>query len=418
MTTMIGKTALVLMVCLLAIAMPGVTSVRPALAGSPCYGVCQLEAAGSAVQGSHTAVVTRMKNHEEMFWVAPDGSVQDTYTYGGGSWNTFTLAPKGSAATCSGWPITAVSRNVHTMEVFWLGADGSVNDASWYDTIGWSGLGSNPRLPLIAPAGSAEVLGYNTTCPGLTSISRSSDRLEVLWVAYDYSIQDASWLAGYSWQHHAPITGSGTTAGVSQYVDGGITAVSRAGNTIELFWIGWGGLSPYTINHAWYYDGADWSAPAPLFTSQSGHAYSSLAVVSRRPDTMEVFWVDLDGSIQDAWWYASVGQWQQAARTGANAVAVNYYNHDHQPTGPSLAAVAPEPSTGNSMMVFFTAGDGSVQDLEWYQGTGPWHQYTAAAPGSNTAKTFNSISVVHAAANDTVDVFWIDDDGSIQQAYW
>lgn len=45
-------------------------------------------------------------------------------------WQQFELVPAGSTATTSG--ITAVSRILNSMEVWWVGADGSIQDAFWY----------------------------------------------------------------------------------------------------------------------------------------------------------------------------------------------------------------------------------------------------------------------------------------------
>ncbi|MCW7541452.1 hypothetical protein OOT46_26950, partial [Aquabacterium sp. A7-Y] len=80
----------------------------------------------------------------EVWWVAPNGSVQDAYWYEGIGWNGFELAPPGSA----GGAITAVSRIPESMEVWWVGPNGSVQDAYWYENIGW-------RRFELAPSGSA-----------------------------------------------------------------------------------------------------------------------------------------------------------------------------------------------------------------------------------------------------------------------
>ncbi|PEE02922.1 hypothetical protein CON86_28420, partial [Bacillus pseudomycoides] len=55
-------------------------------------------------------------------------------------------APAGNASTTGG--ITAVSRIPNSMEVWWIGANGSVQDAFWYEGQPW-------RRQEIAPAGSA-----------------------------------------------------------------------------------------------------------------------------------------------------------------------------------------------------------------------------------------------------------------------
>ena len=60
----------------------------------------------------------------ELWWIGADGSVQDRYYYDGSGWNGFTLAAAGSALVQlgSGPAITAVSRASNTMEVWFIGA--------------------------------------------------------------------------------------------------------------------------------------------------------------------------------------------------------------------------------------------------------------------------------------------------------
>jgi hypothetical protein len=49
-------------------------------------------------------------------------------------WNQFQLAPPNSASGST--LIKAVSRVPKAMEVWWIAPDGSVQDANWYD--GWT----------------------------------------------------------------------------------------------------------------------------------------------------------------------------------------------------------------------------------------------------------------------------------------
>src|SRR5262249_29562109 len=66
----------------------------------------------------------------EVWWIGKDGSIQDAY-YDGGSWNRFQLASPGSASSTG--DITAVSRIPSSMEIWWIGGDSSVQDGFWYD---------------------------------------------------------------------------------------------------------------------------------------------------------------------------------------------------------------------------------------------------------------------------------------------
>ncbi|MED3548813.1 hypothetical protein P4522_32745, partial [Bacillus thuringiensis] len=73
---------------------------------------------------------------------------QDAYWYEGSQWKRFELASAGSASPHGS--ITAVSRIPGSMEVWWIGANGSVQDAYWYEGSQWKQFE-------LAPAGSASI---------------------------------------------------------------------------------------------------------------------------------------------------------------------------------------------------------------------------------------------------------------------
>ena len=90
----------------------------------------ELASAGSASTNAGITAVSRIPNSMEVWWVGTDGSIQDAFWYEGGQWQRFELAPAGSASGNGG--ITTVSRIPNSMEVWWVGANGSVQDAFWY----------------------------------------------------------------------------------------------------------------------------------------------------------------------------------------------------------------------------------------------------------------------------------------------
>ncbi|MEH2025357.1 hypothetical protein, partial [Nostoc sp.] len=110
----------------------------------------ELAPAESASLNGGITSVSRIPNSMEVFWMGADGSIQDAYWYENAGWQRFELAPPGSASTNGG--ITSVSRIPSSMEVFWIGADGSIQDAYWYENAGWQ------RFEL-APPGSASLNG-------------------------------------------------------------------------------------------------------------------------------------------------------------------------------------------------------------------------------------------------------------------
>jgi hypothetical protein len=250
---------------------------------------------GAASTTGGIAAVSRSSNTIELFYVGADGSIQDANFYEGGPWRGFTLAGPGSAATTSG--IAALSRAFYTMEVFWTGPNGTVQDAFWYNGGPWSGF-------TLSGPGSA------STTAGIAAVSRDPRCMGVWWIGPDGHVEDANWNDGstfdgnpgcerqslnkqwYAW----PLAPAGSAS-----ITGGIAAVSRSSNTIELFWIAADGH----VQHAWWYPDAplnQW-AQAPLAINAS--PVSGLAAVSRNFNTMEIWWSGSDRSVQDQYWYST-----------------------------------------------------------------------------------------------------------------
>jgi hypothetical protein len=86
---------------------------------------------GSASPGSYgLAVVSRIPTSMELWWIGQDGSVQGAYWYEGATWQRYELAPPVSASLSGG--IAAVSRIPTSMELWYVAPGGSVFDDYWY----------------------------------------------------------------------------------------------------------------------------------------------------------------------------------------------------------------------------------------------------------------------------------------------
>jgi hypothetical protein len=173
-----------------------------------------------------------------------------------------------------------------------------------------------------------------------------------------------------------------------------IAAVSRASNTMEIFWIAGG---PGSVEHAWWYDGFDWSSDQ-LAPPGSAPYDSDIAVVSRASNTMEVFWPLPDGSVQHAWYYDDSG-WGSGELCAPNGVSIT-----------SIAAVS---RASNTMEVFWTGDDGSVQHAWWYDDSG-WGCGQLAPPGS---VRLLGVTALSRAANH-MEIFWVGNEGSLQHAWY
>jgi hypothetical protein len=303
----------------------------------------ELAPAGSAAVGGAVAAVSRIPTSMELWWIHPNGSVQGAFWYEGATWARYELAPPGSASATGG--ITAVSRKPNTMEVWWTGANGSVQAAYWYAGGSWT------RYEL-APAGSAAASG------GIASLSRMPGGMEVWWTGANGSIQAAYWYeGGESWARHEIAPGGQAS------LEGGITAVSRIPSSMEVWWIGGNG----SVQAAYFYDGGTWTR-YELAPGGSAAISSNLAATSRIPSSMELWWVSPDGKLEDAHWYE--GQpWRRYAMTGPEAV----------PQAGGLAATSRIPT---SMELWASGtvrhGDGHWHDTTnghaWYEGVN-WNHY-------------------------------------------
>jgi len=166
----------------------------------------------------------------ELWWIAPNGSVQGAYWYDGGNWQRYELAPVGSASLSGG--IAAVSRIPTSMEVWFVGANGSVQDHYWYEGGNWKSFE-------LAPARSASLSG------GIAAVSRIPGSMEMWFVGANGSIQDHYWYDTTNWQSFE-LAPAGSAS-----LSGGIARVSRIPASMEMWFVGANGSIQ---DHFWYAD--------------------------------------------------------------------------------------------------------------------------------------------------------------------
>ncbi|MGW2891833.1 hypothetical protein ACWDDN_42325, partial [Streptomyces griseoruber] len=90
--------------------------------------------------------------------------------------------------------------------------------------------------------------GSAATSGGISAVSRIPNSMELWWVSPNGSVEGAYWYDGSSWQRYQ-IAGPGSAA-----TSGGITAVSRIPNSMELWWVSPNG----SVEGAYWYDGSSW----------------------------------------------------------------------------------------------------------------------------------------------------------------
>jgi tyrosinase len=220
-----------------------------------------------------------MEQSPEVIWYIGCNSYVYACESKDGEWVTDQLAD--GAQTSTG--IAAVSSDNNIYNVWKIGEDGSVY---WYsDRNGWSG----EKLPGIDDTS-------NNACASIAAASRDTGKMEVWWIE-----QDGSVIGSYSNDSEHWTTQRLANPG-SASIRGSIAAVSRlhATDHWEVWWIGNDG----SVQGAWHIDSGPDPGPWKLYTlAGPGSASTSggITAVSRSIEKMEVWWVGKYGDINGAW---------------------------------------------------------------------------------------------------------------------
>ncbi|OBF30453.1 LysM peptidoglycan-binding domain-containing protein [Mycobacterium sp. ACS4331] len=285
----------------------------------------------SNASSSGIAALSRIADSMELWWISPLGSVEGAYWYDDGeNWRAYhdPVAGPGAASTSSG--IAAVSRIPESMEIWWVGLDGSVQGAYWYQADStWH------RYP-VTGFGAAAKQG------GVAAVSRSPENMEIWWVGPQGSVEGAFWYDdGKGWRRYgAPVAPNGSAA-QSHCLD----AVSRTENSMDVLWI-----SPQgAVRWAHWVDGGQWTLePEPVAVNGSASTASGITVVRRGAGTMDALWVRPDGAVDGATWRAGTG-WQRYPAPVAGPGSASIFG--------GLTGLARTKSTTE---VWWIAPDGSV----------------------------------------------------------
>ena len=206
------------------------------LPGGPYYRYPQVAPPGSAAQSASLAAVSRASTTWEIFWTGANGGIEDAYHYDEGPSGSFQLvAPSSSTPTFQPRQIAAVSRASSTMEVWYVGRDGSIQDRYYYDGSGWNSF-------TLAPAGSA-----STYEGAVTAVSRASNTMEVWYIGADNSVQDRYYFDGAGWNTFT-LAGSGSAQGAITAVAPSAGAMNVTWNAYGQSWLDNAAFSPWTVD--------------------------------------------------------------------------------------------------------------------------------------------------------------------------
>lgn len=256
--------------------------------------------------GNDIAVVSRIPNHVEVFYITEDGSIWDYYWYG--LWNNFQLRPPHSAVMGG---ITAVSRRPQNMAVFWVSDSESIESAQWEDGRGWF-------YERIAPAGS---VGIHSK---VISLSRHSDNVELFYMGKYGSIESMAY-NGAGW-HQSQISPDDSAT----ILYSGLTAVSRQSETVEVWWVSRAG----SVEGAWRW-GADpkWNRYQIAHEGSAAVEGATLRAQAKQSDLMNMWWISPKGSVEGCWTWLGKVPWTRyqiagdgSANTNGDIFSLHRYN--------------------------------------------------------------------------------------------
>jgi len=184
--------------------------------------------------------------------------------------------------------------------------------------------------------------------------------------------------------------------------------VSRDTNYIDVFYV-----TPAPnpmIMHVYWISGSGWSDPI-IVASANVLPNTSIAAISRKSNTIEVFWVGNDYSIQHAYWYDTIGWAGPFALTNPNTV-------DGWSAQPDLAVVSRNPY--DKLEVFFRGREmyQKLHHVYWSEGVpenGFWSGETQI-PGSIYAASGKLAAI--SRASDAIEVFFHGTDYEVHHTYW
>jgi len=245
--------------------------------------------------------------------------------------------------------ITAISKAPGHVDIFavdvngdldWNWRDKAQNNNQWHDWTTVAGSSFPPGAPIAV-------------------VSPSPASLDLFAVDTSGTIVTKGWSQTLGWTiAYFPVSPVGAAIPYDGSNWGGITAVARDNGHLDVFVLG-SGNNLFTAS--WAGGGVTgWSFSLVPIATQGGQPGSQMASLSLTPERMDVFFLDIQGHVQDAIWAGGwSGQSEQVTATAA-------------PTQAWLAAVARKVNlTGcdlidNSHMdVFTVAADGHILRNSW-----------------------------------------------------
>lgn len=312
----------------------------------------------------------------DVFFVAPDGSVQCVwYTVKVNKWSApYVVAPAGSTrATTS---ITGVSRAPGHLDIFWITPKGEIASKAFANGK-WGNV-------------------FNVTGPGLVRanmnlsvVSNDKNWIDVFYVGTDNALCSCSW-RGAAWLK--PTSHTPPTSVFSE-----LAAITRTKDEIHVFY----GNQESGISSIWWR--GKWNGPAKVTEKSTMGSGSRIDAVAMNPKHLAIFWVNKSGALCTNYSMSDKdgGKWQGIYPISPEKGA--------EPGSPVVASNR----TSTDINVFWRSPEGTVMASGFTSG-GQWGKpYTISSPKAAFTKMTSASRVDH-----HIDVFWVDQKGSIVTNWW
>jgi hypothetical protein len=253
---------------------------------------------GNIPVGGTISAVSRDSNKLDIFLVSTDGGIYTAAwdaNVSSGQWRGWWRIP--GLIAKPGSPVAVVSRDPNKLDIFVAGNDGKTYSAAWDANVSngqWRGWWN-------ILTGSIPVGGT------IAAVSRHPQKLDIFLVSTDGGIYTAAWdanVANGQWRGWWRILNGVAAPGSA------VSAVARDANKLDVFVVG---TNQGIYTAAWDANAAQgqWQGWWRILTGVA-KAGGGVTAVSRDANKLDVFAVGTDGGIYTAAWDANVssGQWR------------------------------------------------------------------------------------------------------------
>jgi hypothetical protein len=185
-----------------------------------------------------------------------------------------------------------------------------------------------------------------------------------------------------------------------------IAVVSSKPDVLDIFYINPPGEIGYAMASATAINGMMGPTFKTITSPQTAAVGGSIAAVSHTPGNIEVFWIAPNGSVRNANWWPGANYWNFGEIAQAGSASLQS----------EIAAVS---RFAGHWEIFYQGADQSIKHAYWYQGES--HQIDVLLPAEQTLKgglaAFGGIAAVSRHPN-YMQVWWTSTAGSVETEIW